>query len=319
MENKTVTLSRHLALVSLVERNPGIALGELAEIFGFTKERMHREILLLDRAGIGDLLPDETFFFDMDLLEREGRVQLQYDLGASGLQPLTDEEVTRLIMGLAAVSTSLDADESQLIPHLLGVVLRLGESDGAPDLPDVSRLLSVIEPRTRTWEELVERASDEGRELHLTYLAADSRLSERTVDPLSRFQGPDGWILRAWCHRARAERNFRLDRIVSAKLGVPVEAGRVRRSSRVGGKSCHVTLTSQAEWLLGELPIEASKRVERGIRVTFRVWEPQWMAEELILMAPYVLDVEPLQYWELAQANAETALGVWDSLPTSQL
>ena len=65
----------------------------------------------------------------------------------------------------------------------------------------------------RTTEEAVRR----GRVLNISYLDADSTLTERSVEAIGFYRG-NGWYLNAWCELRGAGRLFRLDRIKSARL-----------------------------------------------------------------------------------------------------
>ncbi len=316
MENKTVTLSRHLALVTLVRNNPGVTLTQLGRVLGRTTQQIRADIDLLDRAGVGDQLPDQTFFFDMDLLERRGEVALTFDLGASGSQPLTADETSRLVVGLAAMGSRQDAADLDQIPQLISKVLALAGPHEVPNFADLARLLSVIDSnKLSKWHQLVETALSDGRELHLTYLSGRSRLSDRTVDPIALLQVPDGWVLNGWCHEAEEERNFRLDRIVFAEMGGPVTVDGRKPSAKRREEQCTVVLSREAQWLLTELPAISTSSAGSELSAVFQVWDDAWITTQLILLSPYIVSVTPNRYLESAAERANQALAVWGAVP----
>jgi proteasome accessory factor B len=66
--------------------------------------------------------------------------------------------------------------------------------------------------------EAVEKAVAGRIVVHITYVDADGRSSEREVEPAGLLTSRRHWYLIGWCRKRRAGRGFRLDRITSARL-----------------------------------------------------------------------------------------------------
>lgn len=306
MENKTVTLSRHLALVALVSKRPGISVELLAELLSVPTEVVLEDIYLLDEVGIGDLLPGEIFYFDLEVLAEQKRVELIYHVDLGPALPLTGREVSYLLAGLAGLAPELTEEELAEVPKLLADVLALSGSNSAPDVEDLLEVLSVTATGpTRQAAITVREAMNEGKCLHLDYLSAGGKRSTRIVEPTSLTQMEDGWVLEAWCQTAAAERSFRLDRMVSVqKSDEPVEK-RVARARRTKTPTCQVTLDKDSRWVLGELPITSLTEDEDTLTVTFKVFDDRWMVSQLILLSPHVLSVTPPKYAAMARERAQ--------------
>lgn len=313
MENKTVTLSRHLALVSLVLRQPGISVDDLAELLSLTSEQVRDEVLLLDEVGVGDLLPGEALFFDLEQLENEGRVSLTYEVHMAEPPLLTKTEIAYLTVGLARLGGSLVPPDPKEVQLAMSTIVSLAQDETVPFGPnDFDALLNVADPEIETSiYATVQDALEMGVLLELTYLSAAGKTSNRVVEPISLLQGAEGWLLNAWCTSAAGLRTFRLDRIVRATLGQRVSKRPAVPVKRTRGKRCSVTLSEDAGWAIGELPIVRRVEGDGDFTVTFEVLDEDWMVTRLIMLAPYVMKVEPAKYLEAARSRAESARSLW--------
>lgn len=310
MENKTVTLSRHLALVALVNQRPGISVADLAAKLGCSPRQVKGDVLLLDRAGFGDLLPGQTFDFDLERLETKGEVQLFAPLGVTGPPPLTRQETLSLVAGLGVLGARGSEADQMAITRLLPAVLKLGEKHVSPGT--VTKVLQVLDPDGEGESiSLVRKAIDNERQLQIKYLSARGRASARLIDPLSLTQTADGWVVRAWCHLAEEERHFRLDRFLeNSYVDEPQNHPPLTRRSGTA-KRCEVTLTAAAKWLAGELPATVRTTRDGDLTAKFEVLDEQWMVNQIVYLAPYVLDAEPRKYLEMAAKQARAALAEW--------
>ena len=59
-----------------------------------------------------------------------------------------------------------------------------------------------------------------GKRLHITYMDGDGQETQRWITPLQVLGLADYIYLRAYCHLRRAERNFRLDRILEVSVEI---------------------------------------------------------------------------------------------------
>ncbi len=75
------------------------------------------------------------------------------------------------------------------------------------------RASPTVSPRIRR---TIEEAVRLGVVVNITYLDAESKLTERSVEAIGFYCGAEGWFLNGWCELRQAGRIFRLDRITSA-------------------------------------------------------------------------------------------------------
>jgi predicted DNA-binding transcriptional regulator YafY len=64
----------------------------------------------------------------------------------------------------------------------------------------------------------IEEALGKKKLLYLKYVSADGEETERLVEPLELITAWDAVYLKAFCRLRKAERHFRLDRIVKAAI-----------------------------------------------------------------------------------------------------
>jgi predicted DNA-binding transcriptional regulator YafY len=65
--------------------------------------------------------------------------------------------------------------------------------------------------------ELAEALSS-GKRLHITYVDGDGKQTQRSITPIQVLGLADYIYLRAYCHLRKAERSFRLDRILEVNV-----------------------------------------------------------------------------------------------------
>jgi proteasome accessory factor C len=156
--------------------------------------------------------------------------------------------------------------------------------------------------------------------------------SERVVDPhrVVRAQGsqaPGGQTaayLDAWCHRARAPRLFRLDRITDAEvLDSPVATDPAPRDLEAGVLAEDETvvatlrLAPQARWVVDYYPVldvrpSGAQAGEEHVEVDLRVADERWLTRLLLRLAPYAEVVRPREFADSFTATAQSALRLYD-------
>lgn len=309
--NRSVILSRQLALVAYIERHPGITVDQLARHFGMKSGLVRQDIEVLDRAGFGDLLPDCTFELNMDRYLESGELELSSNLSVRSAPRLTPGEAAVLLMGLRAVASGLTDEQSSLVPGLMADILAL-TGEGDPGLLGLSRVIES-NPTDAIWQ-LLQTAIRERRQVRISYVSSAGHRSSRLIDPLRLEREELAWLLHSWCHETGDQRTFRLDRIVEIDLlDSPQRHGRTPEHEH--GDDCYVDLRGSARWRLGEIPARVIESEEGTIRVRFEVWDPQWMVSRLLAMSPDVVATDPGQWLHLAGGRARAAVAVWDKLP----
>ncbi len=317
-EDRLVGLSRQIALVNYIERNPGLTVGELAQHFNRTNAQIRRDITLLDQAGFDDLLPGRTLEVDYDLYKSQGRVQLRDSLKLNASSLLTQEDLARLLFGLEALAPNLSEEERLLLPNVIGELANLA---GPEDELALAKLDAAPLQADREKFHQLEQALQSGAWVSFGYVRGDGERSQRMVIPQSLVLERDGWLLVANSADS-GQRSFRLDRMDSVALAEPQElAGHAPKaedgaghtdSSKDRGERVEVLLTPEAEWAVGESVASQVQPHPRGWQATYIVWDPEWFITELLLLAPYVVSTSPERYWVQAQKHARAALAVWD-------
>lgn len=319
-------LTRLLALTAYLNERPGVPVSELAEHFGVSQGQILADVNLLWVTGTPGYLPDDLIDFAADALE-EGVITLTNDRGMGRPLRLSTDEAVALLVALRAlealagdagvVSTGTIASASAKLRRATGAAAARAEQ------VDVS-LPADAPARTLA---LAREAMRGGRHLHLRYVSAADEVTERTVDPLELLTDGSTWFLRAWCHRTAAERTFRLDRVLDARVlhapaerlpqaaGSPGSPPAGAPEPRLGDDLplVHLRLAPQARWVVERVPVE---RVENATDGTLTAWlrvaDPAWLSNLLLSLGPTVLDVDPPV--ADAVARAEAALRAYEGL-----
>ncbi|OYO22094.1 WYL domain-containing protein [Enemella dayhoffiae] len=319
-------VSRLLALVPYLQRNPGARVDEVAALFRITPEQLHADLWVvyfcgLPGQGFGDLIE-----IDMDAVEGHGVIHLSNADYLTRPLRLSPDEVLPLLLGLQTLREVADAEVAATIDTALAKLQPLaGESAAAAERVNV-RVLSADE-RVR---DQVSRALTDGVRLRLTHDSVSrNRSLTRVVDPY-RLRVDDGYAyLDAWSEppleepgAAEGWRSFRLDRVTDAEVidepvrphaGEPDGADWLTRL----GTAPEVTLelTRAAAWVAEYHPVEeVQPRRGGGVTVRLKVADPAWLRELLLRLGPEVRVVEPLSAAEGARSAAAEALARYAAL-----
>ncbi len=296
-------------MVRLIDAHPGVSVSELAKHFGRAPSSIRMDVNLLDQAGVGELLPGETFDIDYELFTREDRVALRVPLALNGPLPLTKSEISALTVALGVIAPTLDEDELEILPGALSALIsgHEGEFESA-----AAEVLPTMPPATVQKIGQIQEALETGTAIALEYVDAAGVPSQRVVNPETLTCEVDGWVMSGWCYKAKAHRSFRLDRVIRLSIAEKPQGdrpARSRRRSRNDGQQVEVLLRPGASWALAD---SAAKRIQDNpdgtIVATYQVWDPLWFRTELLSLAPHVIATEPAHYFETAATFARHAL-----------
>lgn len=304
-EHVEVAMTRLLSLVSWVGEHPGQGVDEVAAHFGRSPEQLLRDVEVL--GSVGDSLPGSSFEVDWDLLESEGRLRLHTTMGVDLPPRLTGAEQTAVLVGLRAIAPALDDDLRERLPRTAMAVAALG-----PGGHDVSGALAVSGETPRDPRmDAVHRALEAGRRLAFVYRTPDGRSASREVDPWELRRGPEGWLLRGWCHTAQGLRTFRVDRMEEPRvLDVGVDGGAHVYTGN--GQHVRVRLDRGAQWVADELAVAVPAQDEDSVTVDLEVWDTAWLESLLVDVSPHLLEVDPPEPAVRARERAREALDVWE-------
>ena len=311
-------LVRLLGLVAYLDGRTGVPVDEVARHFGVSQAQVLRDIDTLWVTGTPGYLPDDLIDFDADSLEA-GVVRITQVRGMARPLRLGTREAVALLAALRAlaeaVGPGLEPSDGRVLASTIDLLTTATGSaaatvdvqltvDGAPGV--------LLAART---------ALREGRRLHLRYVDAADRVSERDVDPWQLVTGDERSYLTGWCHSARGERLFRLDRILAAEvLDAPVSTRPAGGETvfRPGEDDPLVTLDldGRARWAAEQLPVESLvEQPDGGFAVGLRVASPAWLRQLLIRLAPWVRAVDPPDAAQDAAAAARRALAAYQDGP----
>ncbi|MDM7989303.1 WYL domain-containing protein [Arthrobacter sp. zg-Y877] len=199
-------LTRLLDLVPYVLANQGADMNETAAAFGVSKEQLAKDLDLLFVSGPRHY-PNEL----MDVSFDDDRIYIENADNLSEPVRFGMDEAAALIVGLDTLSALPGIGSSAAVASTLEKLTEAaGEAGGvgtavAARLDDAAGGTVLAE---------LQQAITGTRQLELRYLVPRrDELTLRTVDPRRLFSVDDTWYLEAWCHRAEAPRNFRVDRI----------------------------------------------------------------------------------------------------------
>jgi proteasome accessory factor C len=199
-----------------------------------------------------------------------------------------DDDSTTLVSALAKLTTALGDPNA--------VEIRLG------DAPEEAMAL-------------LRRAINEQRQVHIDYYSygRDQR-TERTIDPARFFSDEGQWYVAGYCHLARAERVFRVDRIRKATLldttfDRPIDsAGLQLLDPDAGLPRVTIEVSPEARWVLDQYPHDRVEAVESGwTRLVLPVAAQAWIERLLVRLGPAVRVIDAPEDLGIAGRNAAAA------------
>jgi predicted DNA-binding transcriptional regulator YafY len=195
---------RLFQIVQLLRRGRATTAAQIAGELEVSERTIYRDVQDLvcsgvpiqGEAGVGYALPAR---FDLPPLMFDAQEIAALVLGARMVESWSDR-------ALAASAKSALRKVEHVLPERLAAKI------------EKSRLYAP-EPQLRADEdesmELVRRALDENRVLHLVYSDMLDQSTERDIRPLGLFFWGRTWTVAAWCELRKGFRSFRIDRMQS--------------------------------------------------------------------------------------------------------
>ena len=284
-------LQRLLSIVPWIVDHPGATVAEVCSRFAIDEPDLLGAFDLLQFVGVHPFSPDAL----IDVVLEDGCVWLHLAQPFGRPLRLTPEEGLALVAaGRSMVgSPGVDADGS-LARGLAKLARSLGiTDDGAVDV----RLAAEVAP------ELLERlrtAARERRRVAIEYYSfARDEQTTREIDPHQVFADQGRWYVAAWCHRAKGERIFRVDRISRAEaldVGFEPPPPTDRAGTFHPGPDAPrvvLDLESDARWVAEHYPYEDLEALGDGrLRITLTVTARPWLERLLLSLGPDATVVE---------------------------
>ncbi|XAS62592.1 WYL domain-containing protein [Micrococcaceae bacterium Sec5.8] len=212
-------LSRMLQLVPFLVHNQGLHISEVAAKFGITRSELEADLRILICSGLPEGYPDDL----LDIQWDDDHVTISQDLDLTRPVRFTVEEACALLTGLETLNGLPELAEGSALDS---VTLKLMAAAGEEGLKAAALSGPEVGPSNSAVLATAREAIGTGVQLRLRYFSPlRDTVSDRDIDPQRLYSLDNTWYLEAYCHSARALRNFRLDRIETLEPnGLPVSA-----------------------------------------------------------------------------------------------
>jgi len=280
-------VQRILAIVPWIVAHPGASKVEIASRFGMTAEQLDDDLALVLMIGVPPYSPGDY----LDVVDDGEFVTIRLaDQFSRPLRLTPAEGLALLAAGRALLAVPGSDPEGPL-------ATALAKLERALDLPEV-----VVEVGEPTYLEAVRNAAARGERVEIDYWSAGrDELTTRRIDPTVAFFAMGEWYVSAYCHRANAERMFRIDRIRALRAtGEHFEASAGEDEiadvyhPRAEDPRVTIELAPSAAWVAEAYPAESTTtRPDGTIEVVLAVSEPAWLERLLIRLGPEARVIGP--------------------------
>ena len=271
-------MQRLLSIVPWIAHHDGPRIDEVCERFHLGREELLEDLEVVFMVGIPPYAPDAL----IEVFTEDERVWIH--LGDFFRRPLrlTTAQGLALLTAGAAVASAPGADPDGPLAHALAKVsTALGGTGAAPLDVELgsgdTELLGILRDAVAS-----------GRQVEVDYYTAGrDDQGVRVVDPHRVYSRDGWWYLLGWCHRAGAQRVFRVDRMRGiGVLDQPIDASRSLRDEGYvpdnDDRRVTVALPLAARWVTQQFPVERLEEVDGRLLVTFAVSGPAFLARLLL-------------------------------------
>ena len=201
--------ARLLDLVPYINSHQGISLKELAQVFKVTQAQMTDDLTTLWMCGLPGYTPLEL----MDLDFESGFVTIHNAETLSKPRSISFDEGVALVLGLDLLRSTISADRGDLLIKIDELSRRLSDLINLP-----SGLSAASDVNKDVSAAILEAISSRsGLEIVYHSLYRDET-STRTILPIEIVESDGQRYLSSFCHTSSDFRQFRIDRIQSAKM-----------------------------------------------------------------------------------------------------
>ena len=324
-------MARLLGVIPWVVARDGALIDEMTARFDYPRDQLLADLTeVLFFVGVHPYTPDTLI--EVDIADEV--VHIRYADWFSQPLKLSAEEAARLLVagrsvlavgpegsgppsGEAVGGGTADDEAGPLLRALAKLGLVLGDEAGA-------RVEVSLGYAPRATLETLRQAVEDRRRVEIDYYSYHrDRLTARAVDPALVFSDRGHWYLSGWCHRAGAERVFRVDRIRRVTLtetGVEVDLSRREAPTPApapDGPVVTIRLAPPAAWAAEQYPVLDRRNLGDGA-VEVKMVAPQtWLARLLVRLGPdaEVIERDPSIPPDLAASTAARILERYRSRP----
>lgn len=283
-------MQRLLAMVPWIAAQDGPTLSEVCARFDLTPKELAADLDVMWLVGLPPYTPDAL----IDVVQEGERVWIHFAEVFEAPQRLTPEQAVALLTAGTSVLALPGADPQG--PLARGVAKLAGvlgiDTDQVLDIdlgPGGAEVLDVLRAGTT-----------QHRRVHLDYYSygRDAR-TERDVDPYLIHAQDGALYLLGFCHRANADRRFRVDRIASAALletefaTTTAPAAMTLFEPDADDPRVVLDLQTSALWVTDAYPVEDVEHLPNGhARVRLAVAAEAWLERLLVSLGPQAQIVE---------------------------
>jgi proteasome accessory factor C len=287
--------ARLLDLVPYINSHQGISLKELANVFNVTQAQMTNDLTTLWMCGLPGYTPLEL----MDLDFESGIVTIHNAETLSKPRSITFDEGVALVLGLDLLRSTISNDRADLLEKIDSLSLRLSE---LIKLPSALSAASVVnqDASSAILEAIKSRS---GLEIVYHSLYRDET-STRIILPIEIIESDGQRYLSSYCHTSSDFRQFRIDRIQSAKLEkVPREIPKT--SSQASGHTSTIKVLTPTREIA-----ERFKQRELSMNSEFACesYSLQWVERSIMASGSSVCLLTPPEIRESISTMAQSML-----------
>ena len=287
--------ARLLDLVPYINSHQGISLKELAQVFNVTQAQMTDDLTTLWMCGLPGYTPLEL----MDLDFESGFVTIHNAETLSKPRSISFDEGVALVLGLDLLRSTISADRADLLTKIDELSRRLSDLINLPSAlsaaSDVNQDVSaaILEAiRTRSGLEIV---------YHSLYR---DETSTRTILPIEIVESDGQRYLSSFCHSSSDFRQFRIDRIQSAKMQTVAQEIPKVYAQTAGNKSTIKVLTPTREIAERFKQSELSANSE----FNFESFSLQWIERSIMASGGSVSLLAPAEIRKSISVMAQSML-----------
>jgi proteasome accessory factor C len=299
-------IQRILALVPWIVAHPGAPKAEIAQRFGISVAQLDEDLALVLMIGVPPYSPGDYLDVDEDVA---GGVTIRLaDYFRRPLRLTPAEGLALLAAGRALLAVPGSDPQGPL-------ATALAKLERALELPGL--VVDVGEPDQLG---VVREATARHERLEVDYWSAGrDDLTTRRIDPEVVFFATGEWYVGAYCHHARDERMFRVDRIRAVRPtgetfepgATGFETGDVFRP-RPSDPRVTLHLAPEAAWVAEAYPAEAvTERADGSLEVVLAVSEPSWLEQLLLRLGPEARVVAPTALRDVGPGAAQRILRLY--------
>jgi proteasome accessory factor C len=289
-------VSRLLDLVPFLSTHSYISLKDLALEFGVTEKEIAKELTALSMCG-------ENKFELIDVTFDSGFVTIRDHERLDIPRALTSLEVASLLIGLELMRDGAGEEHAEILSKIDLLISKLsslaGEAIEIGTHPEAQNIAKI------------ERAIAERALLNISYESSlKGERQDRLVEPLSIYIEKSHRYLNAYCHKAKAYRNFRLDRILA------IENSSAAPASNRGSENSEEKESFTIEVLRRKRAISEFLQIEQlpatGV-VEVEAYSPEWVGKAVTSFAPDMALKAPLGNRGEIRAAMEKILSLYRS------